>query len=165
MFNANAGACPGTRRNFVGASRVQVRNFGIGYSSRARCQPHPIDPQALSMELFQVPDYIHWKVVGGTWYVFSTWEFPVAPSFEPQDPQLVQLYHGTTLGQVGSIFREGFLVRKQEALKHPSGLYGSDHPGHSFDRCKLNRGYSYQLRQGLENRPGPLGGWDEPTAL
>ena len=94
----------------------------------------PLDARALSMELFQVPDYVYWVVVEGTWHVFSTWEFPVAPSFEPPDPRYVQLCHGTTLGQVGSILRQGFLVRKQEALKHPSGLYGSDHPGHSFDR-------------------------------
>ena len=52
---------------------------------------------------------------------------------------------------------QGFLPLKMPTSKHPSGVYGTDHPGHSFDRTKLCRGWSYPRQV--------INGWDAPVAL
>ena len=52
---------------------------------------------------------------------------------------------------------QGFLPIKLATSNHPSGVYGTDHPGLSFDRTKLCRGWSYPRQV--------INGWDAPVAL
>ena len=93
------------------------------------------------------------------WLVFSNQPFSEPPKIAPSN-QHVHLFHGTTLSQCCDILRDGFVVglHREGSVNHPSGIYGTDHPGHSFDRVPLTRGWSH-------GRESSICGWDAPVAL
>jgi len=78
------------------------------------------------------------------------------------DPQhdLFSHYHGTTLHQCRLILQDGFHVGKfhHGSKTAPAGIWGTNNPGHSFDRTPLRRGWSW-------GRESKVSGWDCPVAL
>ena len=82
------------------------------------------------------------------------------PQIESTNNYVVNFFHGTTLGQCWDIFTSQYEVGRYRdgTRNHPSGVYGTDHPGHSYDRTRLKRGYSF-------SRGESACCWDAPVAL
>jgi len=78
-------------------------------------------------------------------------------------PDHVAHFHGTTLHQCQLILRDGFFVGKYHrgSPSFPSGIWGTNMPGHAFDRTPLKRGWSFP-QSGVEAK---VSGWDCPVAL
>ena len=116
----------------------------------------------LSRDLVGDEAFTHWSSAeNNKWLVGSNRPFVARPVIEPRDPGTVNLFHGTTLTQCQSIMRDGYTVgrhRAGDSVGHPSGIYGTDHPGHSFDRTHTDRGWT-------AGRETCLSGWDTPVAL
>ena len=114
-------------------------------------------PQELSMALFGVKDYKYNITVEVSWMVFSKDPFRAVPQFdEPKEPKLVKFHHGTTLNQVRCILERGFIVSKLGSKKHPAGVYGTDHPSHSYDRCNVLRSWSWAHMTGGRSFAGGM---------
>ena len=118
------------------------------------------DVAEFSRHVFGTREFRH-KGDCGRWCVISNWYLPDLTIYSAS-PDWVRLYHGTTLHQARDILEAGFHLGRhhRHTKSSPCGLWGTDHPGHSFDRCPLNRGFSFN--QGSTPR---LNAWDCPVAL
>ena len=119
------------------------------------------DPSASSWatfvhELFDV-QHFRWLRREGNWLIVMKQD--QALFADPQHDSLDH-YHGTTVHQCRLILQDGFHVGKfhHGSKTFPAGIWGTNNPGHSYDRTPLTRGWSWR-------REFAVSGWDCPVVF